>query len=181
MRFLVLVLALAACRHEPVLNPTKHRTKPGTPEVARTQEMAQSGTVTTRAGAPLELASLWEKQRVVVVFYRGHWCPHCKQQLGDLNQHQKQLAEREAIVVAISSDPPADAAELHRKLGLTFEVYSDPELAVITKWGVDDYGKGIARPATFVVEQGGAISYRKVGEKASDHPSIDELLAAMER
>jgi peroxiredoxin len=52
---------------------------------------------------------------------------------------------------------------------------------VITKWGVDDYGKGIARPATFVVEQGGAISYRKVGEKASDHPSIDELLAAMER
>jgi peroxiredoxin len=143
--------------------------------------MAQPGTVTTRAGAPLDLATLWEKQRVVVVFYRGHWCPHCKHQLGELNSHQKQLAEREAIVVAISSDPPADAEALHRKLSLTFEVYSDPELAVISKWGVDDYGKGIARPATFVVEQGGAISYRKVGENASDHPSIDELLAAMQR
>ena len=183
MRFLVLVLALAACRPEPVLNPAKQRSRGGTPEVARdlTQDRAQPGTVTTRAGAPLDLSTLWENQRVVVVFYRGHWCPHCQHQLGELNQHQKELAEREAIVVAISSDVPGDAEVIHAKLGLAFEVYSDPELAVITKWGVEDYGKGIALPATFVVERGGAISYRKVGDKPSDHPSIDELLAAMKR
>jgi len=183
MRLLVLVLALAACRPEPVLNPAKGRARGGTPEVARdlTGNMAQAGTVTTRAGAPLDLGTLWEKQRVVVVFYRGHWCPHCKHQLGELNQHQKELAEREAIVVAISSDTPEDADVIHKKLGLAFEVYSDAELAVITKWGVEDYGKGISLPATFVVEPGGAISYRKVGDKPSDHPSIEELLAAMKR
>jgi peroxiredoxin len=184
MRCLLLfLLALAACRHEPVQNPTKGKSGGGAPQVERdvTQSVAQPGTVTTRAGAPLDLATLWERQRVVVVFYRGHWCPHCQHQLGELNEHQKDLTEREAIVVGISSDPPEDAETLHKKLNLVFEVYSDPQLAVITKWGVEDYGAGIARPATFVVEKGGAISYSKVGEKASDHPSIDELLAAMKR
>jgi peroxiredoxin len=181
MRCLLLLLALVACRHEPVLNPHKGKSKTATPEVEVTHGTAQPGTVTTRAGAPLDLATLWASQRVVVVFYRGHWCPHCKHQLEELNQHQKELAAREAIVVAISSDTPSDADGLHRKLSLAFELYSDPELAVITKWGVEDYGQGIARPATFIVEAGGAISYRKIGEKSSDHPSIGELLAALNR
>ena len=179
----LVVLGFAACRHEPVLNPNKGRPSGGTPEVSRdaTQGVAQPGTVKTRSGASFDLATLWQDHRVVVVFYRGHWCPHCQHQLGEINQHQQEIEAQKAIVVGISSDAPDDAEALHGKLGLAFEVYSDPDLAVITKWGVDDYGKGISLPATFVVEQGGAISYRKVGDKPSDHPSIEELLAAVRR
>jgi peroxiredoxin len=183
VRFLLLaVLALSACRHEPVLNPGKGKPTNATPGARDvTQNMAQPGTVTTRSGGSVDLATLWQDHRVVLVFYRGHWCPHCQKQLGELDQHKEEIAAQQAIVVGISSDTPEDAEHLHAKLGLSFEVYSDPQLAVITKWGVDDYGKGISLPATFVVEQGGAISYRKVGDKPSDHPSIDELLAAMKR
>jgi peroxiredoxin len=173
------VLVLAACRHDPVLNPNKTRARGGPGEVEKVQQTAAAGTVVGRDGSTIELADLWKDRRLVVVFYRGHWCPHCQHQLGELNKHVGELAGMNTGVIGISSDTKEDAEALHAKLALGFEVYSDAGLAVITKWGVEDYVNGISLPATFVVEAGGAISYRHVGEKPSDHPSIDELLAAV--
>lgn len=185
MRGLIFFLAmLVACTPAPVLNPNKQKGKPGRPEVDRdpTLAVAPDAVVKKRDGTPFDLASLWEKgkdQKVVVVFYRGGWCPHCKKQLGELQAHYKDFNDVKAVIVGISNESGADATALRDKLGLGFELYSDPELTVITKWGVEDYGAGIARPATFVIEPGGAISYRKVGENPADHPSMDELLAAL--
>ena len=179
MRILVALLVLAACRHETVLNPNKAKPRGGAPEVAHVQDTAVEGTVQGCDGSTVALADLWKDHRVVVVFYRGHWCPHCQHQLGEINQHIAELAKLNANVIGISSDSKEDAEALHQKLALNFEVYSDPGLAVITKWGVEDYANGISLPATFVVEPGGAISYRHVGEKPSDHPPIDEVIAAV--
>ena len=174
----VALLLFAACRHDPVLNPNKKRKGD---DMTKTLVIgaAKPGTVQSRAGATVDLAPLWESQRVIVVFYRGHWCPHCQHQLGELNKVTEQLAVQKVTIIAISSDTPADAEVLHKKLGLTFEVYSDTDLKVITSWGVGDYGAGISKPATFIIEPGGDISFRRVGEKPSDHPSVSELLAAL--
>jgi peroxiredoxin len=185
VRGLIAFVLLVACTPAPVLNPNKPSAKQaGRSEVERdvTLATAPEAMVKKRDGSPFDLATLWEKekaQKVVVVFYRGGWCPHCAKQLGELQQHHKDFTEAKAVVVAISNEPGDAATALRDKLGLGYELYSDPELAMITKWGVEDYGQGIARPATFVVEPGGAISYRKVGENPADHPSMDELLAAL--
>jgi peroxiredoxin len=114
-----------------------------------------------------------------VVFYMGGWCPHCQKQLGDLNNAQKQFSDRNVRIIAISADPVDAAAAMSSKLTLGFELYSDPDLAVIAKWGVEDYGANIARPATFIVEPGGNISFRKVGTKPEDRPTVDQILAAL--
>jgi hypothetical protein len=53
------------------------------------------------------------------------------------------------------------------------------ELAVITKWGVEDFGKGISKPATFIVQPGGSITFRKIGEKPEDRPSSQQILDAL--
>ena len=181
MRTLLLVIAVMACRPAPVINPNKPTARTAGPVVARdlTGQIAPDGAVLARDGTSFELARLWEASKVVVVFYRGGWCPPCQRQLAMLHEQTAQLAELGATVVAISSDSVADAAATRAKLGLGFELYADPELAVITRWGGEDFGAGIARPATFVVEPGGAISYRKVGENPADHPTMDELLAAV--
>jgi peroxiredoxin len=179
---LVLVVALIACRPAPVLNPNKD-TKALKAESAVQREnelsVAPGGTVHGPNGSTIDLATLWEKQPVVVVFYRGHWCPHCQRQLGELEKRRAELTALGATLVAISSDTPADAAATKTKLGLGFELYSDTELAVITKWGVEDFGQGIARPATFIVEPGGAITFRKIGEKPEDRPSSQQILDAL--
>lgn len=183
MRGLILLAVLVACTPAPVLNPNKPTRRPGKAEVERdvTLAVAPAAVVHKRDGSTIDLATLWQTQKVVVVFYRGGWCPHCQKQLGELQEHHKDFTEAKAIVIGISNESGADATALRDKLSLGFELYSDPELAVITKWGVEDYGAGISRPATFVIEPGGAISYRKVGENPSDHPSMAELLGALDR
>jgi peroxiredoxin len=181
-RLILALVLLVACRPAPVLNPDKEagKKKPGRSEVERGLTVAPEAMVTTREGQPFDLASLWATQKVVVVFYRGGWCPHCQKQMAALQAHYKDFDAAHAIVVGISNEPGSEATALRTKLALGFELYSDPDLAVITKWGVADHGAGIARPATFVVEPGGAISYSKVGDNPADQPSMEEIIAALQ-
>ncbi len=162
-------------------NPHTKRGAGPDPTVDRdvTLDVAPGGVVLGNGGSNVDLGTLWVSQRTLVVFYMGGWCPHCAKQLGDLNNAQKQFTDRNVRIIAISADSTEDAAAMSAKLTLGFPLYSDPELAVIAKWGVEDFGKHIARPAVFIVEPGGAISYRKVGSKAEDRPSVDQLLAAL--
>src|SRR5262249_29573384 len=126
-------------------------------------------------GATLDLATLWADKRVLLVFYMGHWCPHCQKQLGELNDHAAQFAANGTTVIAVSTDTPEDVVALKAKLGLAFDLYSDPELQTIAKWGVADYSANVATPASFVIQPGGAVTFRRVGE---GKVTVDELLAA---
>jgi peroxiredoxin len=176
---LAILLLLAACRHEPVLNPNK--AKGGGKEIEKEQLIAPESTVQTIEGQPFDLGTLWANQRVVVIFYRGHWCPHCKHQLGELEKRRVEIGNAGATIVGISTDAPTDSAAFRKSAGLGFDLYSDPQLVVITKWGVDDHKNQISLPATFVVEPGGKISFRHVGDKPTDHPPIDEVVDAVKR
>lgn len=179
---LLALVAVTACRAEqPPLNPYKDKGRAGPPQVEQEPAQAPPATVTKRDGTQIDLATMWQKQKVLVVFYRGGWCPHCQKQLAALQANQKKIADAGAIIVGISSDSTDDANKTRDKLGLNFELYSDPQLAVISQWGVEDVGANIARPATFVVEPGGKVTYRRVGESPADHPSVEELIAALER
>ena len=178
---LALVAVVTACTPQRVENPHKRPPTSAQPDVERdvTLATAPGGTVLSRDGKPVELASIWGNQRTLVIFYMGGWCPHCAKQLGDLNNAQKQFTDRNVKIIGISADAPAAAGAMRDKLTLGFDLYSDAELTVISKWGVEDFGNRIARPAAFIVEPGGAISYRKVGAKPEDRPTVDELLAAL--
>jgi peroxiredoxin len=47
---------------------------------------------------PRNLEGRW----AVLLFYRGHWCPYCRQQLLDFQRAKEQLNELGARVVALS-------------------------------------------------------------------------------
>ena len=187
MRYLLIVSLVGAlvggCRPEPIPhNPGRGGigAKHVDHDIDTTQQKAPEGTVVTKAdGATLDLGTVWDKHRALVVFYLGGWCPHCKRQLELLQQYQKDISDLDAVIIGISADKPEDAKALHDKLNLNFELYADPDLAVITKWGVADVGQHIAFPATFIVEPGGTISFRKVGTSPTDRPTIEQLIAAL--
>jgi peroxiredoxin len=81
--------------------------------------------------------------------------------------------------VAVSSDPE-DPPKMRAKAGVTFQVYADPDLAAITKWGVLDEGNDIALPATFIVDTTGRIVFRYIGENASDRVLLKVILKELQ-
>jgi peroxiredoxin len=180
MHTLILLAVLASCRPERVENPHPH--VPATnPEVQHDVggTAPDSSTVKARDGSNVDLTQQWAEKRVVLVFYMGHWCPECTKQLNALNEHQQDFAAKHTTVIAVSTDSPEDAGKLKDKLGLTFDVYSDTDLQTIAKWGVANYDTNIAKPATFVIQKGGAVTFKKIGGNTNDRPSVDEVLAQL--
>jgi peroxiredoxin len=134
---------------------------------------AAGGVVTARDGRKVELASLWSKRRVVAVFYPGRGCDSCTYILSDLEARRRDI---DADIIGISSHSRAHADQLHERLKLGFELYVDPALQVIPKWGVPFVAADTTGSAVFVIERGGAISYKAIGAL----PSMDELIAKLD-
>ena len=63
----------------------------------------------------------------VVVLYRGAWCPYCNLTLRTYQQTLlPRLAERGAVLVAISPQKPDGSLSMQEKNELAFPVLSDP-------------------------------------------------------
>lgn len=67
---------------------------------------------------PQDLEGRW----AILLFYRGHWCPYCRQQLMDFQRAQEQLKDIGVEVVALSVDPLEQAQQTIERHRLTFPV-----------------------------------------------------------
>src|SRR5512138_445724 len=79
-------------------------------------------------GRSVRLRDLWRSGPLVVVFYRGGWCPYCNLQLRAWHRVAQEVATQGASVVAISAQAPDPAASPASKQGLGFAVLSDADL-----------------------------------------------------
>ncbi len=69
---------------------------------------------------------------------------------------------------------------LRKRLSLTFSLLSDPDLSAIRAYGVEDVDNGISLPATVVVNQDGTVRWVYVGDRPSDRPLLDDVLAVLD-
>jgi peroxiredoxin len=136
-------------------------------------------------GSDLALDSLLRRGPVVLIFYRGAWCPYCNLQLRTFHARLDQLAERGAQLVAISPQSPDHSLSMAEKNELGFAVLSDLGARVIDRYGLryevdaetrtlleatgtdvsaynGDGGWTLPAVATFVIDPGGIVRYANV-------------------
>jgi len=89
------------------------------------------------SGAPVALQDLLAADGpLVIVFYRGSWCPLCTRHFQQLLKIQPELAQRNAKLVAISPDTPENSAANQKRLELPFPLLSDPDLKATRAFGL---------------------------------------------
>ena len=81
--------------------------------------------------------------------------------------------------MAISNDAPEDRDALVQRLGLTYAVISDTDLAISAAFRVRQEGKDAPLPSTFVLDAARKVLWRAVGDHINDRPTIDESLAPL--
>jgi len=124
--------------------------------------------------------------KVVVVFYRGHWCGACRQQLAALRAAVQTLEDAGAVVLAISAEPLERARASAHADDLPFTILSDEELTAIDRYGVrhegepEAAGEAIARPSVFVLDRTGVVRFAHIGEDPLDRPTNGLILLALE-
>lgn len=99
-------------------------------------------------------------------------------QLGELQSQIARFERRNAQIVAMSVDPADDSLAMIRRLGLSFEVGSDPNQRVIQLFRVQNPDtRELALHAVYIVGRDGEIFYRKVGLR---RPLAAELIDAID-
>ena len=168
----------------------------------RAGQQAPGFTLPDASGQPVSLAVLLASGPVVLVFYRGNWCPYCNVQLRAYNQALASFNAFNATLVAVSpqttdlTNLTAEEKELH------FPVLSDLGNAVAKQYGLaypvgdavyntlhgvgidlaafngDDSGE-LPLTGTFVIAQDGIIAWAATEANFKQRPDPAVLLDAL--
>ena len=84
----------------------------------------------------VELATLLQDGPVVLVWYRGGWCPYCVIQLNAYQELLPEFAKLRATVVGIAPERPVKVRETAATNNLTFTLLSDKGNRVATEYGL---------------------------------------------
>ncbi len=131
---------------------------------------------TGTAPAKFALQDFAGKKAVVLVFYRGGWCPYCRAQLERLEKRRGEFESKNATLVGISVDSLAASQKLSDQLGLGYPLLADEAAKVIRVYGVIEPDRRIAIPAVVAVDRDGVVCWRHVSETVSERPDEDALL-----
>ena len=114
-------------------------------------------------------------QRVVVYFYPADDTPGCTKEACQFSDQLSQFKALHVNVIGISPDGAAEHVAFRSKFSLTFDLLSDPDKKVMTKYGAFgekmNYGKkilGVIR-SSFVIGPTGIIEYAWYGVHADGH------------
>ena len=125
-------------------------------------------------GAPFQLAGR-PARYTVLYFYPKDNTPGCTTESIAFRELHNQFRELHTEIYGISRDSLRSHDGFKSKLGLTFELISDPEEAVCLQFGVmkmkNMYGKqvrGVER-STFVIDADGRLVKEWRGVKVPDH------------
>jgi peroxiredoxin len=88
-------------------------------------------------GQAFELSRVLKNNPVVLMFYRGHWCPYCNKQLSQLEDSINFITDKGGIVVAVTPEQPEGIDKTMKKTGASFLILHDKNLEIMKKYGVD--------------------------------------------
>lgn len=130
-------------------------------------------------GLPWSLSGQLETSPVMLIFYRGDWCPFANGQLAMLSRAYDEFARRGTQMVGVTVDPPPANLQLRNKLFIPFTLLSDARGEVAATLGLWESDESVNVPAVVIVDRSATARYVHVGTDTADHPSKEDLLDAL--
>lgn len=116
---------------------------------------------------------------LILIFFRGFFCPRDQQQMRQLVAFQHELAVNYGRLVAVSADPPLVQAAFRAGLGAEWTFLSDEQRTVIKQINILDETEGEyayrAQPYTFILRPDLRIHAIYNGWFFVGRPTLDEL------
>ena len=152
-------------------------------------------------GNEIVLKDLRKKGPVVLVFYRGYWCPYCNKELQRLEDSLLLITDKGAQLIAITPEKKEGVAKTIEQTKATYPIITDEEMKIMKAYDVaypvDDKTVGrykmasidlaanngqkpgsvyLPIPAVYIINKDGEISYRFFDADYKKRPSVKDLL-----
>jgi peroxiredoxin len=162
-------------------------------------DVAPDFSATDQRGEKINLKKQLNRGKVVLVFYRGQWCPYCNKQLKQLEDSITFIKEKGATVLAITPELPENISKTIEKTKASYSVLFDDGLKIMNAYkvafpveattvakykgfGVDflkvngTNGANLPVPAVYIVNKNGKIIYRHFDVDYKKRSSIKDIL-----
>ncbi len=123
-------------------------------------------------------------KKVVLYFYPKAMTPGCTVQACGLRDTQKELEDRNVVVLGLSPDAPKRLQKFIDRDELNFDLLSDEDHAIAEKYGVWAMKKFMGREfmgvhrITFIINEDGKLVH--IMEKVKTKTHHDDLIAALD-
>jgi peroxiredoxin len=152
----------------------------------------------------ISLKDQLQKGPVIVVFYRGQWCPHCNRHMSNIQDSLKMILAAGASIIAITPEKGERIEKTIDKSGATFSIIYDENHRIMDNYHVTFKLSGWKRfiygiagininkasgnkdsalpvPATYVIAKDGTIFSSHFNEDYSERMTVKEMLNVLSR
>ena len=157
---------------------------------------------TDQNGTEIVLKDLRKKGPVVIMFYRGYWCPYCNKALRRMNDSLQLIKDKGATLIAITPEGKQGVDSTIAKTGATFSIITDEGMKISTNYGVnfkvDERTVGryknagidllalnhqkdavLPVPAVYIINRDGAVTFRYFNEDYRKRIAVKDILQAL--
>ena len=151
-------------------------------------------------GNNYNLSEALKKGPVVLLFYRGQWCPVCNRHLSQLQDSLQLIYDKGATVIAISPERPKYLKKTEEKtkaaftllydrdyqIGNSFDVIFEPGLKEINMYNArlgasldqsqSDNSNRLPVPATFIINKKGKIVWRQFNPDYKIRANVSDII-----
>lgn len=151
-------------------------------------------------GNKIELEKFIKKSPVVLIFYRGNWCPVCSKYLKNYTDSMKMITNKGAVVLFITPETAEGAKKTVKKTKLPYTIVIDANQQIMKDYDVlfqvtEKYNKKIKTllfadiaknnqeetahlpvPATFIIDKTGSIIWRQFDPNYKNRASTKDIL-----
>ena len=152
-----------------------------------------------QTGMEIHLKDVLKKGKVVLIFYRGQWCPYCNRQLKKLEDSLQLIIGKGATLIAVTPEKPENITKTIEKTSATYSILFDDGLKIMNAYnvafevpentltryrntGIDieknngANGKYLPVPAVFIINKEATITYRFFEPDYKKRPTVQEIL-----
>lgn len=146
------------------------------------------------------LSNAISKGPVVIIFYRGHWCPVCNEHLSIIQDSLKLIEELGATVIAVSPEKPEFLNIMGEKIEAQFTLLYDKDYKIAEAYDVNfmpdkmqlftynvllggklkethsDDSQLLPIPATYIIDEEGKIIWRQFDRNYKKRSSVKDIL-----
>ena len=151
-------------------------------------------------GEKIKLKDILKEESVVLVFYRGQWCPVCNDYLRNLNDSLSHIKAKGARLIAVGPESQENAlkssgqsggdftfivdsyAEIMRAYDVLFSVTEDYQSLIVTHLNTSIQENNNSEeallpvPATYIIGKDGRIKYKHFNLNYYKRASVKEML-----
>ena len=142
---------------------------------------------------------------VVLIFYRGFWCPVCNKHLSSIQDSLKMVEETGAKVIAVSPEKPEYLDRMAERTAAKFTLLYDEYYQIAEAYDVNftpsgtqlftynvilrgnlknthsDKSQRLPIPATYIINQDGIIIWRQFDPNYKNRSSVEEILNVLDK